>query len=91
MLERFADELGQEVDYRQVGYLFMLTQEADLGVFRRNVALQHRLGVNHVGDGNNGKVQSPAFSGFRVDLAGPGGAHAATQHVDAHDEVTIGV
>lgn len=45
MLERFEDELGQEVDYRQCGYLFLLSNEEDLKAFRRNVALQHSLGV----------------------------------------------
>ncbi len=45
MLERFAEEIGQEVDYRKTGYLFVLTSEADVDTFRRNVALQHRLGV----------------------------------------------
>lgn len=45
MLERFAEEIGQEVDYRKIGYLFVLTNEADVATFRRNVALQHRLGV----------------------------------------------
>ncbi len=45
MLERFKDEIGQEVDYRPIGYLFLLTNEADIAAFRHNVALQHRLGV----------------------------------------------
>lgn len=46
MLERFAAEIGQEIDYRQTGYLFLLTNEQDIATFRRNVALQHRLGVH---------------------------------------------
>jgi sarcosine oxidase subunit beta len=45
MLERFRDEIGQEIHYRQCGYLFVLTREQDVEAFRRNVALQHRLGV----------------------------------------------
>ncbi|MFQ5400545.1 MAG: NAD(P)/FAD-dependent oxidoreductase [Anaerolineae bacterium] len=45
MLERFEEELGQAVDYQQCGYLFLLTNEDDVTAFRRNVALQHRLGV----------------------------------------------
>lgn len=45
MLERFPEEIGQQVDYRQVGYLFLLTQEEDIRAFENNVALQHRLGV----------------------------------------------
>ncbi len=45
MLERFEDEIGQAIDYRQIGYLFLLTNEADVARFERNVALQRRLGA----------------------------------------------
>jgi sarcosine oxidase, subunit beta len=45
MLERFEDELGQPIGLRQCGYLFLLTRAEDVRAFRRNVALQHRLGV----------------------------------------------
>ena len=46
MLERFKDEIGQEIDYRKCGYLFFLTNERDTQVFRHNVAMQNRLGVS---------------------------------------------
>lgn len=46
MLERFPEELGQEVDYRKCGYLFLLTNDADIAVFEKNVALQNSLGVD---------------------------------------------
>lgn len=45
MLERFKDEIGQEIDYRKCGYLFVLTNEKDIAVFQHNVELQHKLGV----------------------------------------------
>src|SRR5512135_3036449 len=45
MLERFEDELGQAIDLRWPGYLFLIDNEADLETFRRNVAMQNRLGV----------------------------------------------
>ncbi|MEW6287138.1 MAG: FAD-dependent oxidoreductase [Chloroflexota bacterium] len=45
MLERFKDELGQDVHYRPCGYLFVLTDERDVQTFQHNVALQRRLGV----------------------------------------------
>ncbi|HBX71294.1 MAG TPA: FAD-binding oxidoreductase [Chloroflexi bacterium] len=45
MLERFEDELGQPIEYHKLGYLFLLTQETEIEKFRRNVALQHSLGV----------------------------------------------
>ena len=45
MLERFEKEIGQAIDYRECGYLFLLTRPEDIAVFERNVALQRRLGV----------------------------------------------
>ena len=45
MIENFEVEMGQAVDYRPIGYLFVLTNEKDVETFKRNVALQHRLGV----------------------------------------------
>lgn len=45
MLDRFEDELGQPIDLRYCGYLFLLTSETDVEVFRQNVEMQHRLGV----------------------------------------------
>ena len=45
MLERFTDEMGQEIDYVQCGYLFALTNEKDVKKFKHNVELQHSLGV----------------------------------------------
>lgn len=45
MLERFEEEIGQAVDLRWTGYLFLLDNERDLATFRANVAMQNRLGV----------------------------------------------
>jgi sarcosine oxidase subunit beta len=46
MLERFAEELEQEIDLRHCGYLFLLFRDQDVEVFRENVALQRSLGVD---------------------------------------------
>jgi sarcosine oxidase subunit beta len=45
MMERFADEMGQEVGLRRCGYLFMLDDAADLEQFKQNVALQNAHGA----------------------------------------------
>ena len=45
MFERFKDEVGQEIDFHQDGYLFLLSDEANLNAFTRNVAMQRSLGV----------------------------------------------
>lgn len=44
-LERFADEMGVNPDFRQVGYLFLITTDADAAAFERSLALWSRLGV----------------------------------------------
>ncbi|HEX5499775.1 MAG TPA: FAD-binding oxidoreductase [Thermomicrobiales bacterium] len=43
--ERFAELYGVDINFRQQGYLFLLTDPAEEPVFRRNLALQQRLGV----------------------------------------------
>ena len=45
MLERFPEEMGQDIDLRFTGYYFLLTNKEDVAAFRKNVALQHSLGV----------------------------------------------
>jgi sarcosine oxidase subunit beta len=45
MLEQFKEEIGQEIDYRQCGYLIVCTDEKDAATFKRNVELQNSLGV----------------------------------------------
>jgi sarcosine oxidase subunit beta len=45
MIERFKEEIGQEVNYHQCGYLLVATQEADAVKFKHNVDLQNKLGV----------------------------------------------
>ena len=45
LLDRFEAELGQPIDLRRTGYLFLLDNGGDLAIFERNVAMQNRLGV----------------------------------------------
>jgi len=46
MIERFKDEIGQDVNYRQCGYLLVATNEKDTAVFKHNVDMQNKLGVD---------------------------------------------
>ncbi len=46
MLARFEEETGQPIDLRYPGYLLLATTEDNVAEFRRNVALQHNLGVS---------------------------------------------
>jgi sarcosine oxidase subunit beta len=45
MIERFKEEIGQDVNYRKCGYLLIATNEQDEATFKRNVELQNSLGV----------------------------------------------
>ena len=45
VFERFAEEFGVDAAFRQYGYLFLITDEADLARFREMHALQRSLGV----------------------------------------------
>lgn len=44
--ERFEDEMGVPCDYRREGYLYVLSDPADLPRFRRNIELQRSLGAD---------------------------------------------
>src|SRR5262247_4056189 len=43
--ERFADEFGVDPQFRQHGYLILVTTEEELAVSQRSVALQRSVGV----------------------------------------------
>lgn len=45
MLERFKDEIGQSIDYRKTGYLFLLTTEDEVSIFKQIVNMQNILGA----------------------------------------------
>lgn len=45
MFDELEAETGQPALVRKCGYLFVLTNERDLPVFKKNVELQHSLGV----------------------------------------------
>jgi sarcosine oxidase subunit beta len=42
---RFEERPGREIDFDQVGYLFLLDRAEDVAAFERGVALQNELGV----------------------------------------------
>ncbi len=43
--ERFSDEPGGEIDFKQWGYLFLLSSEEEVTAFRTSLRTQQRLGV----------------------------------------------
>lgn len=44
--ENFEEETGHPADFRQHGYLILATSEQEMETFRRNVALQRKMGVD---------------------------------------------
>jgi sarcosine oxidase subunit beta len=45
LLTSFEDETGHPADFRQIGYLFALTQPQQVEDFRHNMELWHRVGL----------------------------------------------
>jgi len=76
MLDRFEEELGQPIDLRYCGYLFLLTEEKDVAAFRQQVEVQQRLSVET-------EWLEPAQIADLVPLANLEGVLAAT--FNAHD------
>ena len=46
MLESFEEEIGHPADFRQIGYLFVLTQPQQVEDFGHNMDLWHRVGLS---------------------------------------------
>ena len=62
MLEHFKEEIGQEIDYRQCGYLIVCTDEKDAATFKHNVEMQNSLGVGTEWlDGDEVRKRLPLF------------------------------
>jgi sarcosine oxidase subunit beta len=70
MIERFRDEIGQDVNYRQCGYLLIATDEKEAATFKHNVELQNRLGVQtQLLDGDEVRARLPLMK-FEDAIAG---------------------
>src|SRR2546426_8515078 len=46
MLEAFEEEMGHPADFRQIGYLFVLTLPQHIEDFVHNMAMWHRIGLS---------------------------------------------
>jgi sarcosine oxidase subunit beta len=75
MLDRFEEELGQAIDRRRIGYLFLLTNQESVANFRQIVAMQRRLGVNT-------EWLTPDEIAARVPALNMEGVLAATNHAE---------
>jgi sarcosine oxidase subunit beta len=75
MLDRFEEELGQAIDRRRTGYLFLLTNEESVLQFKKIVAMQRRLGVST-------QWLTPAEIADQLPLLDLNGVLAGTNHAD---------
>ena len=46
VFEQFQDEFGVDIGYRKIGYLSLISDEADLKDYQPRIALQNRFGVD---------------------------------------------
>jgi len=82
--ETFGEELGQEIDLHQVGYLFLLDDPEHVRAFEQNVALQNELGVEtRMIDVAEAKRLSPLIStdGLLAAAYGPRDGHCTPESV----------
>lgn len=63
MLEHFEEQVGRAIDYRQCGYLILLSNQGDLQQFHGNVQLQNELGVDtRILDGDEVRARLPLMN-----------------------------
>jgi sarcosine oxidase subunit beta len=82
--ETFRDELGQEIDLRQVGYLFLLDRPEDVALFEKSVSLQNELGVpSRMLEVAEAKRRSPLVStdGLLAAAYSPSDGHCTPESV----------
>jgi sarcosine oxidase subunit beta len=82
--ETFHDTFDQEIDLRQVGYLFLLDRPEDVLEFEKNVALQNELGVpSRLIDVAEAQVLSPLISteGLLAAAYSPTDGHCTPESV----------
>ncbi|MEX2145405.1 MAG: FAD-binding oxidoreductase [Candidatus Rokuibacteriota bacterium] len=86
VFERFEEEFGVDPGYRKIGYLFLVSDAADLAGFEERIALQRRCGVDvRVISPDEARALVPAL---RVDdliaaVWGPGDGLAGPAEVTA--------
>lgn len=81
---RFGQRPGQEIDLHQVGYLFLLSTQADVEAFTRDVALQNELGVSsRMIDVAEAKALSPMIDpgGLLAAAYSPADGHCTPESV----------
>lgn len=84
--ETFEEELGQDIDLHQVGYLFLLERPEHVAAFERSVAVQNHLGVpSRMVDVAEARALSPLIStaGLLAAAYSPTDGHCTPESVVA--------
>jgi len=82
--KRFGERPGWEIDYEEIGYLFVLTSPEEVETFEASVALQNELGVpSRMISPEEAKEISPLLAGDDILAASycPTDAHATPESV----------
>jgi sarcosine oxidase, subunit beta len=82
--KQFEQRPGWEIDYEEIGYLFLLTTETELDAFGRSVALQNELGVpSRIVTAEEARAICPLIAGEDILAASycPTDAHATPESV----------
>jgi sarcosine oxidase, subunit beta len=80
----FGKRPGGEIDFKQVGYLFVLSRESDIEVFECNIALQNEYGVpSRMISPEEARVLCPLLAGDDILAAAfsPEDGHATPESV----------
>jgi sarcosine oxidase subunit beta len=82
--KQFEQRPGWDIDFEEIGYLFLLTTETELDVFKRSVALQNELGVpSRIITPEEARALCPLLAGDDILAASycPTDAHATPESV----------
>jgi sarcosine oxidase, subunit beta len=82
--QQFAQRPGWEIDYEEIGYLFLLTTDTEVDAFTRSVALQNELGVpSRIITPDEAREICPLLAGEDILAASycPTDAHATPESV----------
>jgi sarcosine oxidase subunit beta len=88
ILESFEERIGRSADFRQIGYLFVASDEAGLSDLEQNLEVQHRAGLQEARAVNVEEIAG-LVPGLRTDDL-LGGSFCPSDGVAGPNEVTFG-
>ncbi len=86
ILENFEDRLGRSADFRQIGYLFVASDDAAMSSLRQNLEVQRRAGLADVRELDVAEIAG-LVSGIRTDDL-LGGTYCPTDGIAGPSEIT---